>query len=272
MQRTLPLLLVLCGAVASAQTYTGSLAPGDAQLDNGEYYDLYPVSLQAGQTIEVDLTADAFDTFLILVAPSGANEQNDDHEGSQQRSYLRTQATESGEYRVVATSYAGEETGDYRLTIAVGGAAPTTQLSSSASASGDVGALLGEWYHGSPSAIQYVDRYTGASAPTSGVGSFLHLNADGTYREGGVLRVTTYNCTSEVYVSAQGRYRVSGTTLVLDQEGGRSWGNVCGGQTYNRVLEAESKAYAFELGQGAQGPTLTRYLNGEYYDEMVRAQ
>ena len=263
-------LLALCGGAAGAQSYTGSLASGDAQLGGGEYYDAYSISAQAGQVIEADLTADAFDTFLILIAPSGADEQNDDHEGSQRHSYLRTQAAESGEYRVIATSYAGEETGDYRLTISVGGAAPARP--EAAPPTGAASGLLGEWYHGSPSAIQYVDQYTGASAPTNGVGSFLHLNADGTYREGGVLQLTTYGCTSVVYVDAEGTYRISGNTLTLDQAAGRSWGKVCGGETYNRTLGAETKSYAFELGNGPRGQTLTRYLDGEYYDELTRAQ
>lgn len=266
MKRTLCLLLLLAPA-AGAQSYSGTLAPGDDQLDDGEYYDVYAVSAQAGQTLEADLTSDAFDTFLILVAPSGADEQNDDHEGDQRRSYLRTQAAESGEYRVVATSYAGGETGAYRLSVSVGGAA---SAGPSAPPSGAAGGLVGEWVHGSPSAIQYVDRYTGASAPTSGLGTFLHLEPDGTYREGGILRITTYSCTSQLFVDTHGTYRVSGSTLVLRQSGGRSWGSVCGGETHTRTLEAETITYTVELGQGPAGPTLTRYRDGAHYDGLSR--
>jgi hypothetical protein len=109
---------------------------------------------------------------------------------------------------------------------------------------------------------------TGQYAPTSGTGTFLHLEADGTYREGGILRTTTYTCTSVVHVDAQGRYSVSGNALVLSQTGGRSWGNVCGGQTYDRTLGAETKTYTFRL----NGDTLERYLDGQPYDVMARNQ
>src|SRR5690606_24451342 len=102
---------------ACAQTYTGALEPGDPTLNQGEYYDTYDLDVRAGDWIEADMTSSEFDTYLVVVAPSGENEQNDDYEGSTERSYLRFQATESGTYRVRATSYAGGERGRYRLQI-----------------------------------------------------------------------------------------------------------------------------------------------------------
>jgi hypothetical protein len=269
MHRTFALLALLAGP-AAAQTYTGTLAPGDSQLDGGEYYDQYTVEAAAGQWIEADLTAAAFDTYLIVAAPSGAQEDNDDFDGSQRRSHLRVQAQEGGTWRVVVTSYAGQETGDYQLSISVGGGKGATRPSSPAPgpATSAPAGLLGHWYSGSPSAIQYMDPTTGQYAPTSGTGTFLHLEPGGTYREGGILRTTTYSCTSVVHVDTEGRYSVSGNALVLNQTGGRSWGNVCGGQNYNRTLGAETKTYTFRL----NGDTLERYLDGQPYDVMARSE
>lgn len=267
MYRTLALFLLL-GGPAAAQTYHGALAPGDDQLAQGEYYDQYTVEAAMGQWIEADLTADAFDTYLIVAAPSGAQEDNDDHEGSQRHSHLRVQAQEAGTWRVIVTSYSGEETGDYQLSIAVGGKGPASPPEPSSPAPSTSGGLVGHWYSGSPSAIQYMDPSTGQYAPTSGVGSFLILNADGSYRDGGILRSTTYNCTSEVYVDTQGTYRVSGSTLVLSQSGGRSWGRVCGGEPYQRTLGAETKTFTVEM----SGDRLTRYQDGQEYDVMTRGQ
>jgi hypothetical protein len=264
--RRLLALLSLLGGPAAAQTYTGTLAAGDPQLGQGEYYDAYPVEAAAGQWIEADLTADAFDTYLILVAPDGSQEDNDDHEGSQRRSYLRVQAQAGGTWQAVVTSYAGNETGDYTLTISVGGGSGPAPTPSAPPASS--GGLVGAWYSGSPSVIQYMDPDTGTSAPTSGLGTFLVLEADGSYREGGILRTTTYSCTSEVFVDAYGTYRVSGETLTLDQSGGRSWGHVCGGETYHRTLGAETKVYTFTL----DGDALTRYQDGQQYDVMTRGE
>jgi hypothetical protein len=242
MYRLLALLAFLGGSAAAAQTYTGALAAGDPQLGGGEYYDAYPVVAAAGQWI------------------------NDDYEGSQRRSHLRVQAQAGGTWQAVVTSYAGSETGDYTLTVSVGGGSGPAPTPPAPPASSD--GLVGHWYSGSPSAIQYMDPSTGTSAPTSGIGQFLLLNADGSYRAGGILRTTTYSCTSEVYIDVRGTYRVSGNTLVLDQSGGQSWGHVCGGQTYERTLGAETNTYTFTL----DGDTLTRSLDGQPYDVMTRGE
>ncbi|MCH7975681.1 MAG: caspase family protein [Bacteroidetes bacterium] len=121
------LFIVLLTSTACSQdgTHRGSLESGDPTLQNGEYYDAYPVEVQAGQWVEVDLQSDDFDTYVVLLAPSGTNEQNDDFEGSTKRSMLRMQATESGTWQVYATSYAGGETGRYSLSIHVGGEGDT---------------------------------------------------------------------------------------------------------------------------------------------------
>ena len=264
-RRIAGLLLVLAGP-AAAQTYNGTLAPGDPQLSQGEYYDEYAVQATAGQWIEADLTATTFDTYLALVSPSGHDEQNDDYEGSQRRSHLRVQAQEGGTWKVIVTSYAGRETGAYTLTVSVGGGGVTASPSPAPAPAPASGGLVGEWYSGNPSVIQYVDPVTGQGAPTSGTGTYLVINADGSYREGGLMRVTTYSCTSEVFVDAYGTYRVAGNTLTLNQTGGRSWGHVCGGSPYDRTLGAETITYTFRL----NGDTLERYKNGEYYDVMAR--
>ena len=260
------LLLALLGGPVAAQTFTGTLAAGDEQLRSGEYFDSYAIVVTSGQWIEADLTATGFDPYLIVTAPSGAQQENDDHEGSRQRSYLRFQAQETGTWRVLVTSYASGETGDYRLVVSVGGGTVPAPSPAPSPSPAPGGSLVGEWYSGNPSAIQYVDPNTGVGAPTSGTGTFLVINADGTYREGGILRVTTYSCTSEVFVDAYGRYSVSGNTLTLNQAGGRSWGNVCGGDTYDRTLGAETITYTFRL----NGDTLERYRDGQPYDVMAR--
>jgi hypothetical protein len=125
MRKTLLVTLVIALGVtaAHAQTYDGSLDPGDEQLKQGEYYDSYPVHVDAGQWIEVDMTSDDFDTYLILIAPSGAAEHNDDFEGSLQRSNLRVRATETGIWNAIATSYSAREVGRYRLEISLSGRA-----------------------------------------------------------------------------------------------------------------------------------------------------
>ncbi|MDX1419766.1 MAG: caspase family protein [Rubricoccaceae bacterium] len=121
--RVVPLAaaLLLAQAACSQQGgHSGRLDASDPALSTGEYYDEYPVELAAGDWVELDLRATAFDPYLVLVAPSGHKEQNDDVEGDRTRSYLRVQASESGTWRAYVTSYASGETGDYQLRIHVG--------------------------------------------------------------------------------------------------------------------------------------------------------
>lgn len=110
--------------IAPGQSMDGSLAPGDGQLDNDEYRDIYVFDGTAGQNVSIEMRSTDFDTYLGLIAPSGEDIQNDDYEGSTSVSRIDNTLTESGRYRIVATSYGGEETGAYNLLLRTGTAAP----------------------------------------------------------------------------------------------------------------------------------------------------
>src|SRR5256885_822329 len=104
--------------------HRGALASGDQQLRSGEYYDTYEFQGRAGQRVVFDLTSTAFDPYLMVVAPSGHKEENDDYNGSNTRSRLELALEETGTCRVLVTSYKKDETGAYELRIGSGGAAP----------------------------------------------------------------------------------------------------------------------------------------------------
>ena len=282
-------LLLLAGPVAAQPVYTGALEAGDDRLASGEFADRYTVTLEAGQALEADLTSSDFDPYLVLVAPSGAQEENDDYLGSQVHSRLVTTAAEGGAYTVVVTSYAAGETGAYRLELDAGrapvvpppgastpGASASGASASGASASGasrpPASSVVGRWVGGAITATQYEDRATGAPAPTTGIGTTLTLAADGTYRQVRVMNQTTYGCTSAVHVDERGTYAAEGGALVLRRASGRSWGQVCGGAPYDRTLEPETERFAVAVGPGRGGAaTLTRHQDGEFFDELHRA-
>jgi len=108
---------VACGAsISIGQSLRGSLANGDTTLSSGEFIDNYRFVGQAGQRVVIDLQSSAFDTYMILVAPSGAQEDNDDTGGAT-NSRIETVLAESGEYRLGVTSFAANETGAYDLSV-----------------------------------------------------------------------------------------------------------------------------------------------------------
>lgn len=119
MLRLLPLLLVAAGA--SAQTYSGALAPGDTTLGSGEYVDEYVVEAQRGETVRAVVTSEAFDTYVIVKTASGAQAEDDDcTDGETTRSCAELAADADGPVRVLVTSFRPGEAGAYRVALDVG--------------------------------------------------------------------------------------------------------------------------------------------------------
>jgi len=95
---------------------SGTLSSSDEQLESGEYIDIFELNGRPGQRLQADLRSEDFDTFLILITPSGEQFENDDTD-STNRSFLDMTLTETGDYRVVVTSYGVGATGNYTLQL-----------------------------------------------------------------------------------------------------------------------------------------------------------
>lgn len=84
---------------------TGTLEPGDYELDSGAYSDLWTVQAQAGQTLIVDLTSPDFDALLMLIDTRNSElVAEDDDSGVETDARIRLDLTEDGEYLIVASS------------------------------------------------------------------------------------------------------------------------------------------------------------------------
>lgn len=101
-------------SLGQQETIRGRLERGDLELDSGEYYDSYEFSASEGQVVEIDMTSDRIDTYLILIEPSGEQIDIDDSDGTS-NSYLEHILVESGTYEILCTSYGPGETGAYNL-------------------------------------------------------------------------------------------------------------------------------------------------------------
>ena len=144
--------LVIMGGAQGGPPIRGQLARGDRTLRTGEYYIEYTFDWRAGQNVVVDLSSTAFDPYLIIVAPSGDKKENDDWQDSKSRSRVEWPLTESGEYRLIITSYEKGETGAYELRVTASAAAATSaaepgvRTESGRLASGDRAMKTGEYY------------------------------------------------------------------------------------------------------------------------------
>jgi len=103
--------------ISMGQSTTGRLEAGDAQLDNGEWFDAYEVQLQAGQQVAVEMSSDGLDTYVGTRSPSGEVNSNDDFEGSRTRSRIEWTVEETGTWVMLATTYAADESGSYTLLV-----------------------------------------------------------------------------------------------------------------------------------------------------------
>jgi hypothetical protein len=137
------------GPAPQGTSYRGELRNGDATLSSGEYADPYSIDVRAGQRIVIDLSSSDFDTYVVLKQPNGNQTDNDDYEGSQQRSHLEEVANESGEWEVLVTSFEEGEAGSYQLTISVTEAVATggtrSRFESGTLGSGDQTLSTGEF-------------------------------------------------------------------------------------------------------------------------------
>ena len=140
------------GGDKGTQSYSGRLEKGDEQLSSNEYFDMYTFQASAGEEVAVDLRSNDFDPFLILMSPTDKDTQNDDYDGSSSHSRVEKVLDESGEWRVVVTSYSPGDMGAYDLTIATSsdgsgsGSSSGAQFESGQLAGGDYQLTSGEYY------------------------------------------------------------------------------------------------------------------------------
>jgi hypothetical protein len=108
------------------QVVDGALAQGDTTLRTGEFFDEHRFSWPPGTRVHLEARSTEFDTYLIVHAPSGGQQDNDDMSpGHGLNAGLDLQVNEPGEWRVLVTSYRPGMVGRYQLAIGGGGAAPS---------------------------------------------------------------------------------------------------------------------------------------------------
>ncbi len=174
------------GGTGTTQTFSGRLEKGDDTLETGEYFDAHSIEVQSGQHVIVDMRSSDFDTYVGLGPPSDETIENDDYEGDTHRSRVEVDATESGTWIIIATSYEAGETGAYTVTVTISGGSAGKPGAEQAGGqtytgrleSGDTTLTSGEYYDSftfTASAGQHLivqmqsgdfDTYLGVRSPT----------------------------------------------------------------------------------------------------------
>ena len=126
----------------------GSLSAANDRLDDNTPYAIHDIYVQAGETVEITMESSVFDTYLIVLDPSGNAIAEDDDGGGGTNSRISWTAAMTGSYPVFANSYGEDASGAYTLTVrrggggragggAVGGEVLQGALTSSSSLMGD---------------------------------------------------------------------------------------------------------------------------------------
>ena len=131
---------------------SGQLQRGDSTLDSGEFYDNYTLQARAGQRLDIRLSSQDFDPYIIVRGPGDARFDNDDEGEGSTNARIDEIAPATGTYRIMATSYQPGESGSYRLQASAGGsgdpvarAAPPANRQSGTLAQGDARLDSGEF-------------------------------------------------------------------------------------------------------------------------------
>jgi hypothetical protein len=100
-----------------SEQFSGQLRQGDQQLEAGQYFDVYEVTLIKGQEVTFELSSTEFDTYLVVTGPNQETYFNDDVAENVNGfvSKLTLPVTQSGTYSIGVSSYEAAEVGNYTV-------------------------------------------------------------------------------------------------------------------------------------------------------------
>ncbi|MEM6253212.1 MAG: tetratricopeptide repeat protein [Cyanobacteria bacterium P01_D01_bin.156] len=95
----------------------GALELGDAQFEDGTFYDEYQFEVEAGDAVVITLESEAFDTYLLLSDEAGEFIATNDDFADATNSAIGIVLSEAGTYLVGANAYEANIQGNYSLRV-----------------------------------------------------------------------------------------------------------------------------------------------------------
>lgn len=106
----------------------GTLQSGDDIMRDGSLFDIHLIEGQAGQEISIFLESNEFDTYLMVISPSGEFTAENNDAGDSTNSSVTIRLPESGVYGVVANAFSASGRGQYTITVRETQSANSTSL------------------------------------------------------------------------------------------------------------------------------------------------
>ena len=95
-----------------------TLSEADIPTGNGGFARDYLIELEEGDQVVMDLSSEQFDTIITLIAPDGTTMgQNDDGPDGTTNSLLFARITQTGNYILRVSPFAGQGLGQFTLNV-----------------------------------------------------------------------------------------------------------------------------------------------------------
>jgi hypothetical protein len=119
--------------------------------------------------------------------------------------------------------------------------------------------LAGLWSTSSVSGERYKSLATGELSDPSGTIIEYQISPNGTIKHVGYLSMTTYSCTTKLFISRTGRISIDGSRITFDFAAGKRMFQGCGSAARNDTLPAERKTEGFRLERDKYGIQLCTF-------------
>jgi hypothetical protein len=109
--------LPIVGNVDLGQTVNGRLFFADPVVLDGRRGQAWGFDGTAGQTVLIDVRSDDFDAYLYVVGPGLTEPLSNDDGGDGTNSQLTMTLPGTGTYRIIASAYGSDDSGDFTLSV-----------------------------------------------------------------------------------------------------------------------------------------------------------
>ena len=104
-------------SISFGESETGTIDTDDPTVE-GYYHEPVTFDGEEGQAVDIEMTSETGDTYLVLEGPDGEYLTFDDDGGDGLNSHIEGYVLpQTGEYTIIATSYSGESTFNYTLSL-----------------------------------------------------------------------------------------------------------------------------------------------------------
>ncbi|OKH28978.1 hypothetical protein NIES2101_43560 [Calothrix sp. HK-06] len=117
--------------------------------------------------------------------------------------------------------------------------------------------IQGEWLYGRISSVQYEDITTREIKSTNGTSDRFKLDPNGNYQRVRLLKITTYNCASYLFISDKGKVKVEGERVTFQPTESLTKGQSCNeANSYEHRNATKPESYNWSIEKDSNGQSL----------------